>query len=140
MTLRIKGKGGRKMRLLAKKPEERAWAALMALTALSATGQWFSIDDIGDFLKKRQIDAHAVNFSGKDPSSRYALRPGLTKHPKGWDEHTVAGALSSCVDKKLVEHQRREDGNYFRAIWPEQHDMWGLVDDYAPVDPRWRQT
>lgn len=125
------------MRLLAKKPEERAWAALVAM---GGADRWISIDDVGDFLKKRQIDAHAVKFSQRDVNTRYALCPGATKHPKGWEEHLVARALSSCVDKRLVEHERREGGNYFRAIRPEQHDMWGLVDDYVPVDPRWKQT
>lgn len=135
--MKARSRRRRKMRLIASKTEERAWAALMAMGGVE---QWTSIDSVGDFLKKRQIDAQAVNFAERDPNSRYALRPGLTKHPKGWDDHTVAGALSRCVDKQLVEHQRRDDGNYFRAIKPDNHDMWGLVDDYAPIDPRWRQT
>jgi len=135
--MKRKARNGRKIRLLAKKHEEKAWAAVVAV---GGEHRWVSIDEVGDFLAKRQVDATSVKFSGKDPNSRYALRPGVSKHPKGWEQHGVATALSSCVDKRLLEHQRREDGNYFKAIPPTKHDIWGLVDDYVPIDPQWSQT
>lgn len=135
--MKARSRRRKKIRLLAQPHVEKAWAATMVLVAARPDSEWVHIDEIGDFLKKRQLDAHAVKFSERDPSTRYALRPGKTKFPKGWEDHLIATSLSTAADKKLIEHERREDGNYFRALSSEEHDLWGVVDDHVPVNPKW---
>jgi hypothetical protein len=115
---------------------EKAWAAARAV--MRDDTEWVSIDEVGDFLAKRQIDATARKFSPQDMNSRYALKPGLSKHPKGWEPHLVAAALSEAVDKRLVEHERRESGNFFRALPSEDHQLWGLQNEQVPRDPTWK--
>lgn len=128
----------RVIRMLAAPRVEKAWAALRAV--MRDDTEWVPIDTIGDFLLKRQIDATTVQFNPRDANTRYALEPGLSKYPKGWEPHLVAAALSEAVDKRLVEHERRENGNFFRALPEEVHELWGLQNAQVPIDPKWRTT
>lgn len=125
----------RSVQLLAEPPEEKIWAAL---AVLSSCERWVSIDELGDFLKARQAEAASVKYNEEAAATRYALKPGVTRWPQGWDDDHIARALREAVNRKLVLHDRREDGlNMFKAVSQEDHDVWGLFRYNTPVMPHW---
>lgn len=136
MNLQAKSQRKRAVRLIAKPFVEKAWAAV-ALLGKHSPDSWVDIDDVGDFLKKRQIDAGLVDFISSDPSTRYALRPGVSQFPKGWDDHSIATALAAAANRQLVQHERRREGNFFKAVFPEDHSLWKVPNTALPQHPTW---
>ena len=119
----------RRIQLLGRQAEEKAWAA----TWLLSQGQfWVPIDDIGDFLRMRQVDAAAVKFHPDDPNTRYALPPGATKWPKGWEDTIVARGLSAAVDHRTLLHRKVDGINQFCAVPAEEHDLWSYENTNTP--------
>lgn len=119
----------RRIQLLGDISEGKAWAA----TWLLSQGKfWVPIDDIGDFLRLRQLDAAAVQFNPDDPNTRYALPPRATKWPKGWEDAIVARALSCAVDHRTVDHRKVNGINQFRATAAKDHDLWSYEDTTTP--------
>lgn len=119
-------------RLLGTPEEERAWAAVAYLTS---SHRWVHIDTVGDFLRMRQVEATAVKFDSHDPATRYALRPGVTRWPKGWEDPILASALSSAVDHRTVDHVCHGGENYFRARAATDHHPWSYENPSVPAPP-----
>lgn len=119
----------RRVQLLGDKAEEKAWAAAWILSQ----GQFVvPIDEIGDFLRARQIDAAAVKFHPDDPHTRYALPPSVTKWPRGWEDSIIAGALSRAVDHKTLRHEKVDGINHFCAVAVDNHDIWSYENTATP--------
>lgn len=126
----------KKIRLLAEAKTEKVWAALSCVQGLR-NSEWVPIDVLGDFLKMRQIDARESGHKTTDPATRYALPRSVLKPSSGWTDHDIVSALQDAVDKGLVLHARRADGNYFQSMKKEDHGMWSVRNDGVPTDPRW---
>jgi hypothetical protein len=123
----------RKVRLIADAVVGKAWAATVALGGYDA---WVSIDAIGDFLRKRQIDAASVQFADRDPNTRYAI-PTTLLRKKGWEDGTIARALSLGVDYEFLEIGRKDGTNVFRAKKDHSTSLWKIQDTSVPTSPTW---
>lgn len=133
------------VKLLIQDPKvEKVWAAVKLLSTYSAIKAklgdvdcWVGIEDIGDFLRRRQIDAAHTGFDDKNPNTRYALRSNRVEKHK-WDDSTVVGALNTCVNKGLLQHIRCEKGNFFAPKKPGERDLWKLQNTETPELKKWR--
>lgn len=124
----------RNVRLHGKADEERAWAAVMAL---SGGARWVTLDEIGDFLRMRQIEAEREHFAQDAAATRYALPKSVVKWPRGWEDATIARAVSLAMDHQTIEHRHRQtDGariNEFRGVPQPAHDLWTYENTKVPV-------
>ena len=127
-------KSKRAVRLLTEATEDKAWAAVVVLGGYT---DWVSIDDVGDFLRMRQLDAAAVGYRDSDPNTRYALRPRITKWQRGWEDAVIARALSEGVNHGFLDLGQREGLNVFRAKKDVADSLWKLQDTSTPISPTW---
>jgi hypothetical protein len=119
-------------KLIGSEDEEKAWAAVHALTHAT---KWVHIETVGDFLRMRQLDASAVNFDPSDPSTRYALPQRITKWRTGWEDAIISRALSDAIDHGTVVHRRLDDGNYFKSVAVQDHGAWSYSTKSTPLPP-----
>lgn len=137
----------RSVRLIAPKEVEKVWAAVKFLSDLKAEkagieGEscWVSIDEIGEFLKKRQIDAHRVKFDAKNPNTRYAIHPNVVSS-NGWDDdHSVVAAIVEAKDKRLLDHLRKEEVNYFTYVPISDKNLWKVKNTDTPFLEEWKRN
>jgi len=126
-------KKDRRVRLHGKPEEERAWAAIMVLTQGKT---WVGLDEVGDFLRMRQHEADRAGRDPKDPSTRYTLPKSVIKWPKGWEDATIARAVSLAMDHRTVEHRHNQTPsgrvNEFCAIPQAEHDLWTYQNTSLP--------
>lgn len=135
----------RKVRLIVTEPEiDRVWAAVKFLSrrkadlaGLADASCWVSIDEIGDFLRKRQIDAARVKFDPKDPNTRYALPPNAVS-PKKWDDHTIVSGVILAQERGFLKHLRKDGDNFFTFVPVVEHDLWKLKNTNTPACPEWK--
>jgi len=123
----------RQVHLIAEEHVEKAWAAALAL---GGDTTWISLDDIGDFLRMRQLDAAAVKFEESDPNTRYALQPRLTKWKRGWEDAVIATAVSRGLDYEFFEHRRVDSTHMFRAK-KDPDSLWKMKNTSVPTSPKW---
>lgn len=143
----IKPKKKRTVRLVVTEPEiDRIWAAVKFISLnkaraarLGCSPCWVNIDEIGDFLKKRQIDAHRVDFDPKDPSTRYALPPDPVKLKK-WDDPTIVYGLTLAQERGFLKHMKQDGDNFFVFVPEEEHDLWKLQNTTTPSRTEWQRT
>jgi hypothetical protein len=126
-------KNKRTTRLIADPILGKMWAAIMAL---GGPGRWVSIDAIGDFLRKRQLDATAVHFVSTDPSTRYAIPPSVLRK-RGWDDSTIAHTLARGYELGLFDQDKAGELNVFRAKKDDGTNLWKLQDTSVPINPAW---
>lgn len=127
------------------RPLEKMWAAIKLLSQYEAKKAdlgdskcWVSIDQVCEFLVKRQHDADRVGFKESDPNTRYAIEQSIL-YEKGWRDMAVVHALHKCVDKGLIQHLRREDGNFFTYVPLREQKPWKINNDDTPDLPEWRE-